>query len=138
MFSHILPLYLATVNYTLSFAQCQLQLVVFASISTYYCFVFVYFAQFTLPPSYIRLSLAFHLCHHLAFISLCNSGHLDSHIGSYILYKDIYRLNLYVKDLVNPVCCSLCPSVCYFPEIRSSVSLYIVQSLYRQIPLLVP
>ena len=39
-----------------------------------------------------------------------------------------YRLNLSAKDSYNPVCHSLCPSVCYLPEIRSSVSTYLFQS----------
>ena len=47
--------------------------------------------------------------------------------------EDLYRSNLYVKDSVNPVWCSLCSSVCYLPEIRSSVSPYLVQaSLHRR------
>ena len=36
------------------------------------------------------------------------------------------------------VCNSLCQSVCYLPEIRSSVSQYLVQYRYRQVSLLVP
>ena len=63
---------------------------------------------------------------------------MNVHFGSYIFYEDLYRLNLYVKDSVNPVCRSLCSSVCYLPEIRSSVSLYLVQSRYWQVSLLVP
>ena len=39
-----------------------------------------------------------------------------------------YRLNLSAKDSYNPVCHSLCPSVCYLPEIRSLVSAYLFQS----------
>ena len=39
-----------------------------------------------------------------------------------------YRLNLSAKDSYNPVCHSLCPSVCYLPEIQSSVSAYLFQS----------
>src|SRR3954470_1522047 len=45
---------------------------------------------------------------------------MDAHIGSYIFYEDLYRSNLY-DNIHN----SLCPSVCYLPEIRSSVSSYL-------------
>src|SRR3954462_12617982 len=66
------------------------------------------------------------LCRHDRDTSTANNQQrdLDDHTGSYIAYEDLYRLYLYVKDSVNPVCCSLCSSVCYLLEIRSSVSLY--------------
>src|SRR3954471_21121181 len=47
-------------------------------------------------------------------------------------------MNHDVEDLINPVLNSLCPSVRYLPEIRSSVYRYLVQSRYRQVSLLVP
>ena len=58
---------------------------------------------------------------------------LDAHIGSYIFYKYLYRSNRY-DNIHN----SLCLSVCYLVEIRSSVCLYLVQYRYRQVSLLVP
>ena len=48
-----------------------------------------------------------------------------------------HRMNHDVGDSINPVYNSLCLSVCYLPEIRSSVSQYLVQSRYRQVSLLV-
>src|SRR3990170_6556836 len=80
------------------------------------------------------------LCRHDRDTSTVNNQQrdLDAHIGSRIFYEDLYRSNLDVKDSDNPVCSSLCPSVCYLPEIRSSVSLYLVQSRYRQVSLLFP
>ena len=41
-------------------------------------------------------------------------------------------MNHDVRDSVNLVYNPLCPSVCYLPEIRSSVSQYLVQSHCRQ------
>src|SRR3954470_19582680 len=46
-------------------------------------------------------------------------------------------MNHDVKDSINPVYDSLCQSVFYLPEIRSSVSQYLVQSRYRQVTFLV-
>ena len=42
-------------------------------------------------------------------------------------------MNHDVGDSINPVYNSLCQSVRYLPEIRSSVSQYLVQSRYRQV-----
>ena len=56
---------------------------------------------------------------------------LDAHIGSYIFYEDLYRSNHY-DNIRN----SLCLSVCYLPEIQSSVSSCLVQSRYWQVSLL--
>ena len=42
-------------------------------------------------------------------------------------------MNHNVKDLINPVYNSLCLAVRYLPEIRSSVSRYLVQSCYWQV-----
>src|SRR3954470_20101509 len=42
-------------------------------------------------------------------------------------------MNHDVEDSINPVYDSLCQSVFYLPEIRSSVSQYLVQSRYRQV-----
>src|SRR3990170_1439338 len=74
------------------------------------------------------------LCRHDRDTSPVNNQwrNLDAHIGSYIFYEDLYRSNRY-DNIRN----SLCPSVCYLPEIRSSVSSYLVQSCYRQVSLLV-
>ena len=75
------------------------------------------------------------LCRHDRDTSPANNQqrNMDAHIGSYIFYEDLYRSNRY-----DNIRCSLSPSVCYFPEIRSSVSSYLVQSCYRQVSLLVP
>ena len=74
------------------------------------------------------------LCSHDRDTSPVNNQqrNLDAHIGSYIFYEDLYRSNRY-----DNIRYSLCLSVCYLPEIRSSVSLYLVQSRYRQVSLLV-
>ena len=65
------------------------------------------------------------LCRHHRDTSPINNQqrNLDAHIGSYIFYEDLYRSNHY-DNMRN----SLCPSVCYLPEIQSSVSSYLVQS----------
>ena len=75
------------------------------------------------------------LCRHDWDTSPINNQYrnLDAHIGSYIFYEDLYRSNCY-----DNIRYSLCPSVCYLPEIRSLVSTYLVQSHYRQVSLLVP
>src|SRR6266511_322950 len=75
------------------------------------------------------------LCRHDRDTSPVNKQYrnLDAHIVSYIFYEDLYRSNRY-----DNIHYSLCPSVCYLPEIRSSVSSYLVQSRYRQVTLLVP
>src|SRR6266496_1617846 len=74
------------------------------------------------------------LCSHDRDTSLVNNQHrnLDAHIGSYIFYEDHYRSNRY-----DNIRYSLCLSVCYLPEIRSSVSSYLVQSRYQQVSLIV-
>ena len=59
--------------------------------------------------------------------------HSGTHIGSYGFYEDLYRMNHY-DNIHN----SLCPSICYLLEIRSSISSYLVQSHYWQVSLLVP
>ena len=46
-------------------------------------------------------------------------------------------MNHDVEDSINPVFNSLCQSVRYLPEIRSSVSQYLVQSRRRQVTLLI-
>ena len=75
------------------------------------------------------------LCRHDRDTSPVNNQQrkLDAHIGSYIFYEDLYRSNRY-----DNICYSLCLSVCYLPEIRSSLSSYLVQSRYRQVSLLAP
>ena len=75
------------------------------------------------------------LCSHDRDTSPVNNQqrNLDAHIGSHIFYEDLYRSNRYDK-----ICYSLCPSVCYLPEIRSSVSSYLIQSRYRHVSFLVP
>ena len=83
----------------------------------------------------VRTLLVRELCRHDRDTSPVNNQqlNLDAHIGSYIFYEDLYRSNRYDK-IRN----SLCPSVCYLPEIRSSVSPYLVQSRYQQVSLLIP
>ena len=65
------------------------------------------------------------LCRHDRDTSLVSNQqrNLDAHIGSYIFYGDLYQLNRY-----DNIRYSHCLSVCYLPEIRSSVSSYLVQS----------
>ena len=67
------------------------------------------------------------LCRHDRDTSPVNNQlrNLDAYIGSYIFYEYLYRSNRH-DNIRN----SLCPSVCYLPEIRSSVSRYLVQSRY--------
>jgi hypothetical protein len=75
------------------------------------------------------------LCRHDRDTSPVNNQqrNQDAHIGSHIFYEDLYRSYRY-----DNIRYSLCPSVCYLPEIRSSVSSYLVQSRYRQVSLLIP
>ena len=56
---------------------------------------------------------------------------LDAHIGSYIFYEDLY-LSTRITHTLFPL-----SSVCYLPEIQSSVSSYLVQSRCRKVSLLV-
>ena len=60
--------------------------------------------------------------------SIINSRTMDVHNDSHIFNEDLYRF--------EPPCRifhSLCLAIFYLPEIRSSVSLYLVQSRYRQV-----
>ena len=69
----------------------------------------------------------------ISFISLEVSASSDDGIISLNGKGELSWWNRY-DNIRN----SLCPSVCYLPEIRSSVSSYLVQSRYRQVSLLVP
>ena len=90
------------------------------------------YRQWTLRVRTLRV---WELCRHDRDTSLVNNQcrNLDAHVGFYIFYEDLYRSNRY-DNIRNP----LCQSVCYLLKVRSSVSLYLVQSRYRQVSLLIP
>ena len=56
---------------------------------------------------------------------------LDAHIGSHISYEDLYGCTVTTTYIIPFV-------IGMLPEIRPSVSSYLVQSRYRQVSLLVP
>ena len=69
------------------------------------------------------------LCRHDRDTSMVNNEqrNLDAHIGSYIFYEDLYRSNRYDNIVISIV---MTTSVCYLPEIQSSVSSHLDQSRY--------
>ena len=58
---------------------------------------------------------------------------MDVHNDSHTFNDDLYQLNHEVKDSINLVFDSLCLTIFYLLEIRSSVSPYLVQSRSQQV-----